>query len=221
VTVEIREWAPLREQVVLHHQAHLLEFASAAARQAALDANAAGSPVGDRFLLLAPTASPPRRFPKAIGAVTRIDYAKPLPPILRGKEAGLITMKEPPSDLLIEAQLDGWAEHTQEGRWQLTPDSVTAQVAAGARIDELIDLPVSRTSRPLPPLLELALRNWVGRRARSIELEPFTVLRCTNSAALHAILTSKHLRPYLRGHLGDDVLLFDSTQMDEVQKLLR
>ena len=57
VTVEIAEWAALREQVILHHRAHLVEFATTAARQEALNANGEGTPVGDRFLLLAPTAS--------------------------------------------------------------------------------------------------------------------------------------------------------------------
>ena len=139
--------------------------------------------------------------------------------MLRADETGLLTLKRAAEDLWLEAQLDQWAEPIQDGRWQLTPASVTAHVKAGARIDELITLLTKRLVNKLPPLLEMALRNWAGR-AKTVQLDPFVVLRCHNDAALNAILESKRLQPYLRGRLEDGVLLFDSAHLAEVREIL-
>jgi hypothetical protein len=95
VTVEIREWAAFREQVILHHRADVLEFADTAARDAMLTANINGRAVGDRFLLLASTVTQRNRLPKSVGTVERLNYAQPLPKILRADETGGLQMNDP------------------------------------------------------------------------------------------------------------------------------
>jgi hypothetical protein len=221
VTVEIREWAAFREQVILHHRADLLEFADAAARDAMLTTNIDGRAVGDRYLLLASTVSPRKPLPKSVGRVERLNYAQPLPKVLRADETGRLQLKGAAIDLLIEAQLDHWADRTKDGQWQLTPATVRAFIKAGGRIHELIDLLTARLAHHLPPLLELALRNWSGRRTKSAELERFVVLRCFANDGLHAILTSKRLKPYLRGTHEDKLVFFMPDHIEEVQEILR
>jgi hypothetical protein len=221
VTVEIREWAALRDQVILHHRADLLEFADPAARDAMLTTSLDGRAVGDRYLLLASTATPRQRLPKSVGAVERLNYAQLLPKILRADETGALQLKGAAIDLLIEAQLDHWADRTKDGQWQLTPATVGECIKAGGRINELIDLLTARLAHKLPPLLELALRNWSGRQIKSAELERFVVLRCDDDDGLHAILTSKRLKPYLRGTHEDNLVLFAPEHIEEVQEILR
>ena len=209
----------MREQVVLQHRSHLLEFASQAARQDAQKVGVEGRPVGERFLLITPSTWTQYQRPKKPGSIGLIDYDSPLPQNLCVSETGVITLTEEASDLLIEALLDLWAERRQEGQWQLTRASVSAHVKAGTKINELIVLLTKRCTRRVPPLLELALRNWAGR-AKAVELERLAVLHCKNSSVLDAILDSERLRPYLRGRLGEDMLLFDSEQVEEVQEIL-
>ena len=221
VTVEIREWAALREQVILHHRADVLEFADAAARDAVLSAHINGKAVGDRYLLLASTAGPRQRLPKSVGRVERLNYAQPLPKVLRADETGGLQLKGGAIDLLIEAQLDHWAERTPDGQWRLTPATVQARLKAGGRLHDLIDLLTARLPRRLPPLLELALRNWSGRRAKSAALERFVVLRCDDADGMQAILTSKRLKPYLRGAHEGNLALFTPDHIEEVREILR
>jgi hypothetical protein len=180
-----------------------------------------GRAVGDRYLLLASTATPRQRLPKSVGAVERLNYAQLLPKILRADETGALQLKGAAIDLLIEAQLDHWADRTKDGQWQLTPATVGECIKAGGRINELIDLLTARLAHKLPPLLELALRNWSGRRIKSAELERFVVLRCDDDDGLHAILTSKRLKPYLRGTHEDNLVLFAPEHIEEVQEILR
>jgi hypothetical protein len=219
VVVEINEWAALREKVILSHRTHLLEFATSAARQDALTAGLAGTLVGDRFLLVAPVDRERYRRALKIGSSETVDYSKPLLHHLQVDEAGLITVRTEILDLLLEAQLDQWAERQQDGSWQLTAASVARQVKAGARVDELIALLNNRLASAFPSILSLALRNWAGR-GKGIELESFTVVRLKRSDVMHAVLSSKRLKPHLRGRLGDDILLFDSAHMQEVREFL-
>lgn len=92
VTVEIREWAALREQVILHHRADVLEFADTAARDAMLTTHIHGRAVGDRYLLLASPVTPRKRLPKSVGKVERLNYAQPLPKVLRADETGRLQL---------------------------------------------------------------------------------------------------------------------------------
>ena len=219
VTVELTEWAGLRDQVVLNHRAQLLEFATPAARQAAQAANLAGTPVGDRFLLLEPGVAKAVRQHKVIGPVESINYTTPLPKVLQVDESGLLQCKAAAPDLLIEAQLDRWAERGATDQWQLTAARVTTQIKTGARIDELIVLLQERLTHSLPPFLELALRNWAGR-AKGVEFESLVVLHSNSAIVLTTLRNSKRLQPYLRGQLTENVLLFDAARLNELREVL-
>ena len=219
VRVEIEEWAMLREQVVLYERAHLIEFATPNARQAALATEPNGRAVGDRFLLVLPILVGHYYPSKELGQIERIDYSKPLSKVLTIEETGQIRRTKATSDLLLTPQLEQWTTAKEDGVWQLDENKVRARVKPGLRVDELIELLTARLTHPLPPILELALRNWAGR-SKTVEVEPFVLLRCGDQAVVRAILESTRLEPHLRGRLDEDVLLFDRTKIADVKEIL-
>jgi hypothetical protein len=206
VEVEIREWAALRDRVVLYRQARLLEFADAEARQAALQMGLAAEPVGDRYLLLAPDAWVPP-------SDSAIDYARPLPRCLSVSEDGQVRVSTPRPDLLIAAQLDIWAERARQDVWQLTASSVAAAVGRGWRVGNLLNLLDARSHKSIPRLLRVALRAWSGQQP-TVRLATVTVLKCPTPEVFEAVKTSARLKPYLCGVLAPDLLLVDTAQVD-------
>jgi len=106
VMVELREWASLRERIVLHRTTSLLEFATPEALQSA----AKGMPwrvVNERFLLI---EQKPENIAWPAGFdFAHINYAGPLPKNLSITEHGQIHLKHIVPDLIIADQLDQWA----------------------------------------------------------------------------------------------------------------
>ncbi|MEM7534820.1 MAG: helicase-associated domain-containing protein [Chloroflexota bacterium] len=220
VVTELKEWAALREQVVLHHNVSLMEFATEAAREAALNATIAIKPIGDRFLLVKPLPMGRRSvFPVSFGPVERINYRHPLPEVLTISEEGKITLKEEIPELMLKAQLNNWAEHQKANIWQLTKASVSAQVRGGRRIDELLYVLNRRGGRKIPAFLELALRNW-GGRPPTATFGTYVMLDCPSEEVLKAILSSEQIKKYVQGRLEGNVLLFAVEDREAVQALL-
>jgi hypothetical protein len=213
VVTEIREWSALREKVTLRRRARLLEFSDEYAREAALRAGIGGAPVGERFVLLDAGKVDPR------WAVEIVDYAKPLEPCLSASEKGAIRFKRPPRDLLIESQLERWAERRADGKWQLTAMSVAAAMRAGARVSDLFAFLRERLTHTLPPLLGVALRTWAGERL-AVEVATVAVLRCPEPEVFEAVVKSPAFKPYLRGQLAPDALLVDAAQMEALREEL-
>lgn len=150
-----------------------------------------------------------------------MDYSLPPQKCLSITESGDITLREAEADLLIAAQLDWWAERTAENRWRLTEASVSAAARRGMGLRDITTLLESRLARPLPPFLKMALRNWVGsKRTTEASVGPVTLLRCHDDEAFSTIVASQQLKPYLRGQLGPDAVLVDSSQVDKVKRIL-
>jgi hypothetical protein len=216
VEAELHAWAALRERITVHHQARLAEFATQAARDAALQGDLAGTAVGERFILLAATTPLPKQHTQTI------DYTKELSRCLYIDEDGTIELRlisnERP-DLLIMAQLDRWAERLSEQHWQLTASSVTAALAARAELHELFDLLQTRSLGRVPSLLTEVLRCWAGTPAQ-VELATVTLVQCGRPELLNAIANSKLFRSAIRGYLGFDVLLVDTRHIDELREKL-
>jgi hypothetical protein len=208
VEVEIREWAALREKVVLYRRSRLLEFRDADARQAAVDDGLAGTPIGARFFRLEAGAQEPSR-------VSAVDYARPLPKCLTVAEDGALRVAAPHPDLAIAAQLDAWAERVGPGEWQLTTTSVAAAIRSKRRIGELLELLDQRSRRRVPPLLRVALRAWAGQ-ALTVHLETVTVLKCPSTEVFEAVKESTRFSPYLRGVLAPDLLVVESSHVEEL-----
>ena len=213
VVTEIREWSALREKLTLRRRARLLEFSDASARDEAFNAGVTGTPVGDRFLLL-DAAKVDARW-----TVETVDYAKPLERCLAVTEKGVIRLKEPARDLLLQAQLAHWTEPRPDGKWQLTARSIATALRAGARFYDLLTWLRERLTHTLPPLLEIALRAWAGESLQA-ELATVTVLRCPQPEVFAAIAKSQALKPYLRGQLAPDALLVDLSQIAALREQL-
>jgi hypothetical protein len=216
VEAELHSWAALRERITVHRQARLVEFATQAARDAALRENLAGTAVGERFVLLAATAPVPAHIRHTI------DYAQPLPPCLKVGEDGTIDLsiaQDTLPDLLIMAHLDRWAERVSEQRWHLTAASVAAAINAKAELGELFDLLQLRSVQRVPTLLIEVLRCWAGTTTQ-VELTAVTVLQCGRPELLRAIEKSKLFRSAIRGRLGPDVLLVDTQQVEALREKL-
>ena len=212
VVTEIRAWGERRERMTLRRRASLLEFPDEQARQSALQSGLEGVPVSDRFVLLNGTIDPSE-------VATIVDYARPLERCLAVAEDGTLDFRQPPRDLLIEAQLARWAERTLEGQWQLTASSVGAATTAGGRIGDLLTLLQERLTHPIPPLLAVAVRAWSGE-ILPVELAPVTVLRCRQAEVFSAIVRSDRFRPCLRGQLAPDVLVVATELLAELQDAL-
>ncbi len=221
VSIEIREWAALREKITLHRRGRLLEFESPAARQAALDQGVEGIPVGEVCLLLPqlPLGSPSETGTAGI-EVRQIDYSRPLPKCLSIQESGEVRLKTDLPDLMIAAQLTRWAEALPGKTWRFTRESVSTAVARGGKIDDLFDLLAQRLIHGLPRLLRVALLHWAGEPGRA-ELSTVSILRVRNPEVLQAISSSKLFKPYLLGQIAPDGLVVDTAQLAALQEKLR
>jgi hypothetical protein len=209
VQATLREWAAQRERIVLRRNVSLLEIPGEL--RPALESRLVGTPLGDRFVLLSDSNL-------ALPHI-HLDYARPLPPCLAATEDGRVTLAKPTPDLLIQAQLDRWAERVDDTTWRLTAASLAAAAKAGGTIASLLALLRERLTHPIPALLEVALRAWAGK-APAVALATVAVLRCSQPDVFAALAGSALLAPFLRGTLAPDVLLVDAARLDELRERL-
>ncbi|MCZ6681468.1 MAG: helicase-associated domain-containing protein [Candidatus Poribacteria bacterium] len=214
VATEIRHWAALREEIALHRRSRLLEFPAARSRQKALDGGIQGTPVGDRFLLLAPQQA------ENLSRQKKFDYARSLPKCLSVTEKGRITVTDPDVDFLVEPVLDRWAQRQPDGRWLLTEGSVQAAIEAKHPVDELFDFLKERLTHRRPLLLDIALQSWSGQRFR-VDMEPVTVFHCPIPKVFQAIARSRTLKPYLRGQLALHLLVVETRKIEDLRAQLQ
>jgi hypothetical protein len=213
ISAEIHLWAEMREQLTLRQRTKLLEFPGRSARQAALDKGVQGTPVGEKFLRLAPGQSR-HRF-----TIDRIDYAKPLPKCLSVTEKGVLKVTTPSTDFLLESQLDRWADRLPDGNWQLTEASVPSRVKGKGAADELFEFLEARLCCALPAFLAIALRSWAGEKL-GVEMETVTILRCSNPEVFEAIVKRRTLKPYFQGKLAPGLLLVETGKVAALRKQL-
>jgi hypothetical protein len=211
VLATLREWAAQRERITLRRSVSVLEFPEEALREAAIQHGLDGRSIGERFVLVSQTR-------QALPHI-HVDYARPLPQCLTVTEDGQMKLARATPDLLIQAQIDHWAERIDASTWRLTTTSVVAGIKAGSPIEKLLALLRERLIHPLPSLLEVALRAWAGK-APSVALQTVTALRCTQREVFTALAGSELLAPYLRGVLAPDVLLVDTDQLAALRECL-
>ncbi len=224
VLVELREWAALRERILLRHKANLLEFSSPQALKTGLEQGLKGTIVAERFLLL-PAAS-------LASGWTEINYAETLPPNLSLTETGRIDWKPGKHrDLVTAAQLDRWAEPTEDDSWQLTSESIGKALKPGRKLSELLSLLQHRVSPTgtirkyelpppsIPALLELALRSWAGTNY-PITLQNVILIQCPNEKIYRAVISSPLMKSLLKGHQAPDLLFADPAQIETLRQRL-
>jgi hypothetical protein len=213
VSVELHEWAALRERIVLRSSVNLIEFTGAAELQLGLARGLSGRVVAERFLL--PDANLEARNPAAFSGLTRIDYAQPLPKNLIVSENGKISRSGASPDLIVVAQLNQWATPVSDREWQLTAQSVAARLKVGRKIAELLALLNARSKSNLPPLLEVALKAWAGE-SYPVQMEAVVVLRCREPEVFRAMIHSPSLAPLIKGYLPE-LIFVDPAQVEALR----
>ena len=213
VMVELREWASLRERIVLRRSVCLLEFTSTEARQSAAK-SMSGREVGDRFLLF--EQKPENLVWPAGFKFDPINYACSLPKDLSVTEHGRIHLRHALQDLITADQLTQWAVSVSASEWQLTAESVSTQLKIGRKITELFGLLRDRSVHSPPPLLEIALHSWAGKTYQ-VELDSVVLLLCPQEQLFSAISTSPTIKPFLKGYLPPNLLLVDVNHLESLR----
>ena len=194
VQVEIRQWAAARERISLRRFAQLVEFADSEDRDAAVQRGIRGTPIGDRFMLLAPDSPRPR-------VQRQVDHNLLPVRCLSVEEDGQLLLDSGLRDVVIEAELDGWAERQSPDCWLLTRVSVSSAIQQGRRTTDLFKWLDARRKSLLPAWLRVAIQSWAGGRTDAT-LMPAVVLHVRLPDACEAIAASATLRPHLQARVG-------------------
>ncbi len=215
VRVQLQQWAAKREQATVYHDACLLEFESAAARDLAQLQGVVGRKAGERFILLSPEATTDEIRTLC---TTVINYrSAPLRCLYLREDGEVVLMGR--EDLLIRAQMNRRAEALGPGRWQISRDSLRQAMAAGESLVAFTAWLGARATGSVPPPLMLMLRAWAG------ELLPFvlgqlTVLQCPDEASRAVLVQTAALMPYLRGLLGQRHVVIEPSAVELVRTVL-
>jgi len=213
VIVELREWASLRDALILRRGANLLEFPSPRSLQERLLQGLTGRVIAERFLLLDPRPAP------QLPGLASIDYARPLPKTLTATETGTICLQSGSYDLMTTAQLSQWALPASDSEWQLTAESISAALQSGRKITELLTWLNNRMKHSMPALLEMALRSWAGA-AYAVEMESVIVLRCPQEQIFQVLVTSPLIKSTLTGYLFPDLLFVNPDLLETLRQRL-
>lgn len=203
VARSLADWAARRERLSVHLGARLLEFASPAARDAALDAGAVkGTALGERYVLV-------RSLSRDLCPGAIIAYEPALSRCLNVSEEGEIRIDPAGRDLLIASELAALSEPIpgDEYRWCITRASVARAVARGWSATEVLNRLARRACHRLPPILEHAVRAWGGGRNAPVALPTVPILQVSDREVAEAIAQSALLGPYLAGRLGPQSFL--------------
>jgi len=214
VLTELREWAALREQITLHHRARLLEFPDEQSLKTARQNGLQGKVVGERFLLITGQVAKSKFVD-----FHRKNYALALPSCLHITEQGKIRIQSDYHDLWIAAQLDQWAEQMSDG-WQLTAASVATAVQSGKKLTEFLNLLSVRLKKTLPKFTRLALWAWAGQTPNAA-MGSEIILHCPDDEVFRALVSSRQLRPHIKGKLAHNTLLVNDADIDQVATILR
>ncbi len=206
VTRMLAEWAGKREALVLRTDVTL-------ACRPTGKAVPKGRAIGDGMTLL----------PKMSDAKAKKDYPKwsimnhrTVPRTWTVTELG--QLRDADMNSLSYQRLAEMADRGKAG-WQLTPASITRARQQGVTVDRIIDWLHDHLRHDLPPLLEMAIRNWTGRtQAFSGKVQ---LLQVVDPAAREAILGSATFEPLLAAHIPPDWFVVHDAKAAEVKRLLK
>jgi len=218
---ELREWAERREQLSIQTKTRLIEFPSSKTRDLALQAGLKGRPIGELFVMVEPGAQIKAALKSVFGLQTipEIDYAQPPHPCLLVAEDGTLTQTGDTRDLLLKGQLAQYAEPVSANRWRITTASLQAARQAGVNAKTFLAFLTPRTTVPVPPLLEVAIRNALGKGSE-VQGGNVFVLHIKEKKLYTAITTSLLLKPLIRDVPGPDTIVIDPDKLKEFKKQL-
>jgi hypothetical protein len=109
------------------------------------------------------------------------------------------------------------ADRTTTG-WQITAQSVGRARLGGMTTEQILRWLGDHVKGGVPPLLEVAVRNWTSRQG--VQLRQVQMLRITQPNAQQALLHSPTFRPHLAGHIPPEWFLIYDDHLSEVRRLL-
>jgi hypothetical protein len=217
----LSDWAARRERLSLRLDASVLEFADAAARDAALAARQVkGAAIGERFLLVQESEAQLRRC-LPLGGVVKYEPAPPR--ALDIANDGAVTINPAQHDLLIAGELAAVAEPTADPlRWRVTQNSVQAARGRGFTAEQILDRLDKRASILVPPFLRYAIKAWCGNKAEPgpTALSTPPLLQTANGEVTQAMIDCEFLRPHLLARIGSTALLVKPESVKELRRLL-
>ncbi len=206
VTRMLAEWSGKREALVLRTDVTL------ACNPTGVSV-AKGRAIGDGMTLL----------PKMSDSKAKKDYPKgalvdhrTVPQTWTATELGLLC----DDDLngVAQQRLSDMADRGKTG-WQLTPASIARARKHGVTVDQIIGWLHHHLSHDLPPVLELAIRNWTGRA--QVFAGKVQLVQITDPHARDAILGSAVFEPLLAAHIPPDWFVVHDAKATEVKRLLK
>ena len=101
---------------------------------------------------------------------------------------------------------------------QLTQESIRRARMSGLSADQILAWLGAHLTAKIPPLLEVAVRNWTGRHG--VRLGPAQLLQIVQPQAKEALLRSPTFRPLLAGHIPPGWFLVREEHLSQVRTLL-
>ncbi len=118
---------------------------------------------------------------------------------------------------ISQTRLARIADPVPTGR-QLTQESIRRARMSGLSADQILAWLGAHLTAKIPPLLEVAVRNWTGRHG--VRLGPAQLLQIVQPQAKEALLRSPTFRPLLAGHIPPEWFLVREEHLSQVRTLL-
>lgn len=174
----------------------------------------AGRPLGDQVTLL-PAMDAKQATADFSDWLVR-DHQGRSSPAWASDELGRVTPLS--GDSVSDSRLASIADRGAAG-WEVTQRSIAQARALGLTADQVLGWLSEHLATPVPPLLEMAIRNWTGRQ--SCGLARVHLLRVAAPQARDAILRSEAFAPLLVGHIPPDWLVVRDDCVPAARKLLK
>ncbi len=207
VVYMLSEWAGKRESLVLRTHVTLAcgpeTFAAKNGRR-----------LSDGVVLL-PKVSP-NKIAKDYADWMLLDHQGELPRAWTAEELGAIRTRG--ADSMSQIRLTYIADRTKND-WHMTEKSVARAQQQGLTADQILGWLHDHLAHHLPPVLEMAIRNWTGRV--SVFSGTVQLLQVTRPQARDAMLQSAAFKPLLEGHIPPDWFIVRHDKAAELKRRLK
>jgi hypothetical protein len=215
----LRTWAGKRERIVVYDSAALIEFATPADLNEALNRGLINRRLNDRIGLVRDEDALDYRHFRLTG--TR-DYGAKAEQCLMVADDGLtLTVDASRSDLLLETELAGVAEQldsTPDSRtYRLTRASLRKALDAGYSLADLEEWMTQRSGKPLSPAAKLLASPDDSAEFR---LEPCVVLHAPTEAMADGLLQWPESRDLIQSRLGPKALVVAEADVSKLRGVI-